>query len=81
MLSVFDDLPQAIDNTNEVIDKIDVLDLKRDILIPHFPVPKEFENQEAYLDHLTWTGAKKRYEIITPEIEERINFELFTIKK
>ena len=36
--------------------------------------------QEAYLEHLTWTGAKKRYEEITPEIEERINFELFTIK-
>ncbi|MEO8819696.1 MAG: DNA polymerase III subunit alpha, partial [Ginsengibacter sp.] len=80
MLSVFDDLPQALDNTNEVIDKIDVLDLKRDILIPNFPVPKEFDNQEAYLDHLTWTGAKKRYETITAEIEERINFELFTIK-
>ena len=80
MLSVFEDLPQALDNTNEVIDKIDVLDLKRDILIPHFPVPPEFENQEAYLEHLTWTGAKKRYETITPEIEERINFELFTIK-
>ncbi len=80
MLSVFDDLPQALDNTNEVIDKIEVLDLTRDILIPHFPVPKEFENQEAYLDHLTWTGAKKRYQTITPEIEERINFELFTIK-
>jgi DNA polymerase-3 subunit alpha len=80
MLSVFDDLPEALDNTNEVIDKIDVLDLKRDILIPHFPVPKEFANQEAYLDHLTWEGARKRYETITPEIEERINFELFTIK-
>lgn len=80
MLSVFDDLPQALDNTNEVIDKIDVLDLKRDILIPHFPVPKEFNTQEEYLDHLTWTGAKKRYETITAEIEERINFELFTIK-
>jgi len=80
MLSAFEDLPQALDNTNEVIDKIDVLDLKRDILIPHFPVPKEFNTQEEYLDHLTWTGAKKRYETITPEIEERINFELFTIK-
>ncbi len=80
MLTAFDDLPHALDNTNEVIDKIDVLDLKRDILIPNFPVPKEFENQEAYLDHLTWSGAKKRYETITPEIEERINFELFTIK-
>ena len=80
MLSAFEDLPQALDNTNEVIDKIDVLDLKRDILIPHFPVPKEFANQEAYLEHLTWEGARKRYETITPEIEERLNFELFTIK-
>jgi DNA polymerase-3 subunit alpha len=80
MLSAFSDLPQALDNTNEVIDKIDVLDLKRDILIPHFPVPPEFQNQEAFLEHLTWTGAKKRYKTITPEIEERINFELFTIK-
>ncbi|MEO6838698.1 MAG: DNA polymerase III subunit alpha, partial [Ginsengibacter sp.] len=80
MLSAFEDLPQALDNTNEVIDKIEVLDLKRDILIPHFPVPPEFINQEAFLEHLTWVGAKKRYETITPEIEERINFELFTIK-
>ncbi|MEO5907590.1 MAG: DNA polymerase III subunit alpha, partial [Ginsengibacter sp.] len=80
MLTAFEDLPQALDNTNEVIDKIDVLDLKRDILIPHFPVPKEFANQEAYLEHLTWEGARKRYETMTAEIEERINFELFTIK-
>lgn len=80
MLAAFDDLPEAIDNTNEVIDKIEVLNLTRDILIPHFPVPKEFANQESYLEHLTWEGAKKRYETITPEIEERINFELFTIK-
>jgi len=33
MLTAFEDLPHALDNTNEVIDKIDVLDLKRDILI------------------------------------------------
>ena len=77
---MFDDLPQALDNTNEIIDKIEVLDLKRDILLPHFTVPKEFATQEAYLEHLTWTGAKERYKTITPEIEERINFELFTIK-
>ena len=80
MLTAFDDLPQALDNTNEVIDKIEVLDLKRDILLPHFTVPKEFESQDAYLKHLTWEGAHKRYVEITPEIEERINFELFTIK-
>ncbi len=80
MQAAFDDLPHALDNTNEIIDKIEVLDLKRDILLPHFTVPKEFETQEAYLEHLTWTGAKKRYADMTREIEERINFELFTIK-
>ncbi|HET9055332.1 MAG TPA: DNA polymerase III subunit alpha [Chitinophagaceae bacterium] len=87
MSEVFGDLPQAIDNTNEVVDKIELLDLKRDILLPAFPIPKEFQihednslNQWEYLKHITWEGAYKRYTEITPEIEERINFELFTIK-
>ncbi|MDQ6756780.1 MAG: DNA polymerase III subunit alpha, partial [Bacteroidota bacterium] len=80
MQTVFDDLEEALDNTNEIVDKIDVLDLKRDILLPHFTVPKEFNSQDGYLEHLTWTGAKERYKEITPEIEERLNFELFTIK-
>ena len=80
MQTVFDDLGEALDNTNEIVDKIDVLDLKRDILLPHFTVPKEFTSQDEYLSHLTWTGAKERYKEITPEVEERINFELFTIK-
>ncbi|MBE7169665.1 MAG: DNA polymerase III subunit alpha [Williamsia sp.] len=80
MSQVFHDLPESLDNTNEVVDKIELLDLKRDILLPHFPVPKEFSSQDAYLEHLTWTGAKERYHDLTPEIEERLRFELFTIK-
>ena len=39
MTKLFDDLPEAIDNTNEIVDKIELLDLKRDILLPHFVVP------------------------------------------
>ncbi|HMU46100.1 MAG TPA: DNA polymerase III subunit alpha [Chitinophagaceae bacterium] len=80
MSKVFEDLPEAIDNTNEIIDKVDVLDLKRDILLPFFPVPKEFATQDEYLEHITWEGAKKRYNEVTSEIDERIRFELFTIK-
>jgi DNA polymerase-3 subunit alpha len=80
MQTVFDDLGEALDNTNEIVDKIDVLDLKRDILLPHFKVPKEFTSQDEYLEHLTWTGAKERYKEITPEVEARLTFELFTIK-
>ena len=78
---VFKDLPEAIDNTNEIVDKVDLLDLKRDILLPHFVVPSNFKNQDEYLSHLTWSGAKQRYQILTPEAEERIQFELGVIEK
>lgn len=80
MQATFDDLPHALDNTNAVIDKIDVLSLTRDILLPHFTVPEEFGSQDEYLEHLTWAGARERYAEMTPEIDERIRFELFTIK-
>jgi DNA polymerase-3 subunit alpha len=80
MRSAFHDLEEAIDNTNEIVDKVELLDLKRDILLPHFKVPPNFASQDEYLSHLTWEGAHKRYSELTPEIEERINFELFTIR-
>ena len=80
MKEVFHDLPEAIDNTNEIVSKIELLDLKSDILLPNFVVPKGFINQDAYLEHLTWEGAKERYTELTPVIEERIRFELFTVK-
>ena len=77
---LFSDLPQALDNTNEIVDKIEPLKLKQDILLPHFKIPDGFTTQDDYLKHITFEGAKKRYKEITPEVEERINFELFTVK-
>ncbi|HEY0245309.1 MAG TPA: DNA polymerase III subunit alpha [Mucilaginibacter sp.] len=90
MGKLFHDIPESLDNTNEIIDKVEVLKLKRDILLPNFVIPPEFNihntpdadtlNQWEYLKHLTFTGAKERYIDISPEVEERINFELFTIR-
>lgn len=81
MGDTFSDIPQALDNTNHILDKIKPLKLERDILLPHFVVPQEFNNdQDAFLEHLTWMGAKERYKEITAEVEERIKFELFTIR-
>ncbi|MBA3827531.1 MAG: DNA polymerase III subunit alpha [Taibaiella sp.] len=81
MKAIFSDVPEAIDNTNQIIEKIKPLKLERDILLPHFKVPPEFGNdQDVYLEHLAWTGAKERYKDLTPEIEERLRFELFTIR-
>ena len=80
MGKLFSDIPQAIDNTNMIVDKVELLDLKRDILLPNFPMPAGFDTQMDYLEHLTWTGAKARYVDITPEIDERLKFELHTIR-
>ena len=80
MSTLFSDIPQAIDNTNEIVSKIETLDLKREVLLPNFEIPTEFQTQAQYLRHLTWEGARRRYSEVTPAIEERINFELLTIE-
>jgi len=81
MSTLFSDVPQALDNTNQILDKIKPLKLERDILLPHFIVPKEFNNdQDAFLEDITWRGAKERYKEITAEVDERLRFELFTIR-
>ncbi|HHS95770.1 MAG TPA: DNA polymerase III subunit alpha, partial [Phaeodactylibacter sp.] len=81
MNTLFKDVPESIANTMEIYDKIDQLELARDVLLPAFPLPKGFKTQDEYLRHLTFEGAKKRYGTITPEIEERLNFELKVIKE
>jgi len=91
MKKLFADLPEAIININEVVDKIEIFDLARGVLLPKFDIPEDFlvpEDEEdggkrgenLYLRHLTYEGAKKRYGTITPEIEERLDFELKTIE-
>ena len=90
MGAIFHDLPESLDNTNEIVDKVDILELKRDIMLPNFPIPDEFKihqgpesenmNQWEYLKDLAFKGAKNRYVDISAVVEERLNFELFTIR-
>ncbi len=87
MQTLFHDIPESLDNTNQIVDKVEVLNLKKDILLPAFPIPTSFQvhkdanmNQWEFLQHLTREGAAKRYSDLTPEIQERIDFELFTIR-
>jgi DNA polymerase-3 subunit alpha len=90
MKKLFQDLPEAIINVQEIIDKVETYSLYRDVLLPKYAIPDEFINPEdaidggvrgenAYLRYLTMEGAKKRYGEITPDIQERLDFELLTI--
>ena len=49
--------------------------------MPDFPLPEKFTDEDEYLRYLTLEGAKRRYGEIDDQINERINFELETIKK
>src|SRR5690625_4909755 len=90
MKSLFKDLPEAILSTVEIANKVEPFTLERDVLLPEFEIPERFKNEldkqdqgkrgeNAYLKYLTFEGAKERYGEITPEIEERLNFELEVI--
>lgn len=91
MKELFKDVPEAILNVQEIVDKIEPYDLARDVLLPKFSIPEEFKvaedevdggkrGENAYLRHITYEGAKKRYGEITETIRERVDFELETIK-
>ncbi len=79
--SIFSDLPEAFDTIGEILDKVETYTLERNVLLPKYDIPKAFKTEDEYLRHLTYEGARKRYPELTPEITERIDFELETIKK
>ena len=117
MNELFADVPEALANTAEIVEKIADYELNLAPIMPIFPIPKEFGTEEdfqikyseqvlreefgsasferlggfekvvrikleaAYLRHLTYIGAKKRYGDPLPEdVAARLEFELDTIK-
>ncbi len=93
MKQIFKDLPQAILNVQEVVNKIEAYELARDVLLPAFDIPTEFvdasdatnktkNGENAYLRHLTYEGAVLRYGAdMGDDIKERLDFELSVIAK
>jgi len=82
MANLFADIPEAILNTQEIVDKVEVYQLNKDPIMPDFSLPEGFENEDAYLRHITYEGAKKRWgDKLDDEVIERLDFELGTIQK
>jgi DNA polymerase-3 subunit alpha len=92
MKDLFKHVPESIINIQEVIDKVEIYDLARDVLLPKFDMPEQFYDEKdeqdggkrgenAYLKYLTYEGAKGRYPDLTEDIKERLDFELMIIEK
>lgn len=79
ILAQFKDTPEALENTVEVAKKCNLELELGGILIPNFETPKGF-TEKTYLEKLVKEGIKDKYKEITPEINERVNYELGVIE-
>ena len=70
----------ALRRTLEVAERCNVEIALDRILLPHFPVP---DGRDAfdYLVELCEKGLGRRYGTVTPDLQERLKFELKTIKE
>lgn len=131
MAGIFADIPEAIENTLEIADKVEFYEIDHAPIMPFFAIPEDFGTEEEYrsriteqelfdeftrdengnvvlsqeeaekkikklggydklyrikfeadyLKKLAYEGAVKRYGTpLTPELEERIKFELHIMK-
>lgn len=80
MNQVFADIPEALYNTMEIVNKVETYTIDHKPILPNFPLPDGFTNNDDYLRYLTYEGAKQRWGEPNEEQRERIDFELDTIK-
>ncbi len=80
MAELFSDVPESLDNTNEIVDKVEDLDLSSELLLPHIQVPEQFKTMDDYLRDETYKGARERYGEISTDLQQRIDRELQIIK-
>ena len=92
MKELFADIPEAIINIQELVDKITPFTLGSPVLLPAFDIPEDLQDardkedggkrgENNYLRHLVYKGAEERYEEITDSIRERLDLELDVIAK
>ena len=53
MNDVFQDLPEALSNTLEILDKVETYDIEHAPIMPFFPIPEEFGTEEQWREKFT----------------------------
>ena len=82
MNEVFHDIPEALSNTMEILDKVEFYSIDHDEVLPSFPFPKECGSKEEYLDKLVYAGATRIYgENLPLQVVNRLGYEMDVIKQ
>ena len=53
MNAIFSDVPEALSNTLEILDKVEFYSLDHDPIMPFFPIPEEFGTEEEWRQKFT----------------------------
>ncbi|MBI3460813.1 DNA polymerase III subunit alpha [Candidatus Acetothermia bacterium] len=81
MEAYFQDEPEALENTLKIAERCQLnFDFSKAYL-PSYELPSGYSHVNDYLRDLAYQGAQKRLGEITPEIQERLDFELGVIAK
>ena len=80
MAKLFDFCPEALANTQEIVDKVENFELKHEVILPSFPIPEEFNNENEFLSHLAFQGAERLYPDFNDEVKSRLDYELEVIR-
>ena len=76
MHTLFSDMPHAVERTLEIAEKSNIELVFGNYLAPEFPLPAEFESADEYLKHLAREGLERRFDPITQNLRNRLEFEL-----
>ena len=61
MNAVFSDIPEALANTCEILDKVETYDLESNPIMPFFPIPEEFGTEELWRQKYTKEDLFKEF--------------------
>jgi len=87
MCELFADIPEALENTMEIFNKVEFYDIRHAPIVPSINIPNGFgkerrEKEDNYLEYLSFSRAKQIYgESLPEDVSERLKFELQIIKQ
>ncbi|MDD6106491.1 MAG: DNA polymerase III subunit alpha [Ruminococcus sp.] len=79
MERLFPYAPEALENTHKIAQRCHVEIEFGVTKLPKFDVPEGYTSRE-YLNELCFRGLEERYQPVTEELKERLNYELSTIR-
>ncbi len=80
MEALFPYAREALENTHKIAQRCEVTIEFGNYKLPHYEVPEGFDAW-TYLQHLCAEGMKRRYPVITEELQARLDYELGVIHK